>query len=346
MLKYFTGSAIFTVVALALAFVVGQMYGGLAMAVTYLFSALMLGLLEISVSLDNAVVNSTVLTEMEPVWRHRFITWGMAVAVFGMRLIFPLAIVSVVGHKNPIETIHIALFQPELYKEMLTSVHLQLMAFGSAFLLMIFSSHFIDHEKEEHWIPGVGHLLAKIGKHGTAKLFIPILVLLVFSRFVPVHSTDFLISAVWGVIAYLMVDGLGELFGAEDAAVGVARAGIAGFLYLEMVDASFSFDGVIAAFAITNNFIIIMLGLSIGAMFVRSLTLMLVDKGTLNELRYLEDGAFWGIGWLVIAMFLSTQGIELNDFVVAGGAAACIIAAAIHSIVANKQDEGEQVTQI
>jgi hypothetical protein len=78
------------------------------------------------------------------------------------------------------------------------------------------------------------------------------------------------------------------------------------FLYLEVLDASFSFDGVVGAFAITNNLFIIMIGLGIGAMFVRSLTIMLVEKGTLSEFRYLEHGAFYAIGILAIIMFANT----------------------------------------
>lgn len=335
--KYFRGSLIFTVVALALAFAIGQWYGGTAMAVTYLLSAIILAVLEVTVSLDNAVVNATVLKDMDDKWRHNFLTWGMAIAVFGMRLVFPLAIVSIAGSVSPFSAIKIALFDPKQYEVILKSVHMQVMAFGGTFLFLVFTSHFIDHGKKEHWIPILGPLLARIGKHSTAKLLVPIIVVLLFSQVVQ-NSHGFLTSALWGVVVYLAVDGLGDLFDVEDSANQVARAGMASFLYLEVLDASFSFDGVIAAFAITNNFIIIMLGLSIGAMFVRSLTIMLVEKGTLSTLRYLEDGAFWGIGWLVVSMFLSVIHIELGEVAVAGGAALAIAAAAWHSTLANKRD--------
>ncbi|MBU2033178.1 MAG: DUF475 domain-containing protein, partial [Alphaproteobacteria bacterium] len=70
---------------------------------------------------------------------------------------------------------------------------------------------------------------------------------------------------------------------------------LGGFLYLEVLDASFSFDGVIGAFALSNNMVVIALGLSIGAMFVRSMTIHLVKKGTLAAYRFLEHGAFWAI---------------------------------------------------
>jgi len=337
--KYFTGSLLFTAVAIMLAGVVGHFYGGGPMIMTYLISACLLAVLEVAVSLDNAVVNAGVLKDMDEVWRRRFLTWGMLVAVFGMRLVFPIAIVSIAGGIGPIEAIDLGLFKPSEYQELLKSVNTQVMAFGGTFLLMVFASHFIDHEKEVHWIPALGPLLSKIGKHSTAKVFIPLVIVGIFATFLTgVDQTKFIMSAVWGAITYLMVDGLSDLFDVEGGAEAVGRTGLAGFMYLEVVDASFSFDGVIAAFAITDNFLIIMLGLSIGAMFVRSLTIMLVDKGTLSEFRYLEDGAFWGIGWLVFAMFAHVVHIELGEATVAGGAAVAIALSVWHSIRANKRD--------
>jgi len=338
-MKYFTGSLIFTAIALLLSGVVGHFYGGGAMIVSYLISATLLAVLEVAVSLDNAVVNAGVLKDMDEVWRKRFLTWGMAIAVFGMRLIFPIAIVSVAGGISPLQAIDLGLFKPSEYQSLLKSVNTEVMAFGGTFLMMVFASHFIDHEKEVHWVPALGPLLSKIGKHSTAKVFIPLIVVAIFASFLHgAEQTKFIMSAVWGAVTYLMVDGLSDLFDVEDGAATVGKTGLAGFMYLEVVDASFSFDGVIAAFAITDNFLIIMLGLSIGAMFVRSLTIMLVEKGTLSEFRYLEDGAFWGIGWLVFAMFAHVLHIELGEATVAGGAAVAIALSVWHSIVANKKE--------
>jgi hypothetical protein len=344
--KYFAGSLAFTVVALALSALVGHFYGGGITIVNYLISACLLAVLEVAVSLDNAVVNAGVLKDMDAVWKKRFLTWGMAVAVFGMRLVFPVAIVSIAGGIGPFEAVNLGLFKPEEYQSLLKSVNTQVMAFGGTFLMMVFASHFIDHEKEVHWIPALGPLLSKVGKHSTAKVFIPLVVVAIFASFL--HGEDqtkFIMSAVWGAVTYLMVDGLSDLFDVEDGAASVGRTGLAGFMYLEVVDASFSFDGVIAAFAITDNFLIIMLGLSIGAMFVRSLTIMLVDKGTLSEFRYLEDGAFWGIGWLVFAMFAHVVHIELGEATVAGGAAVAIALSVWHSIHVNKREAKEALTE-
>ena len=78
-------------------------------------------------------------------------------------------------------------------------------------------------------------------------------------------------------------------------------------MYLEVIDASFSLDGVLGAFAISKDVIIITIGLAVGAMFVRSLTLYMVENKTLQEFKYLEHGALWAIGFLSVIMFLSTK---------------------------------------
>jgi hypothetical protein len=118
---------------------------------------------------------------------------------------------------------------------------------------------------------------------------------------------EFLVSGIMGLITYIAVDGISAVLDVETAVTGAAaRSGAAAFLYLEVLDASFSFDGVIGAFALSNNLFIIAIGLGVGAMFVRSLTIMLVEQETLASYRYLEHGAFYAIIALAIAMFLNT----------------------------------------
>jgi hypothetical protein len=127
----------------------------------------------------------------------------------------------------------------------------------------------------------------------------------------------YLVAGIFGLLTFIAVEALGNVLeGSEDATGVVVRSGLASFLYLEVLDASFSFDGVIGAFALSNNLFIIALGLGIGAMFVRSLTVMLVDKGTLSEYRYLEHGAFWAIIALSIIMLTSAyERVEVPETV-------------------------------
>lgn len=303
LMRYFSGSFLFTIVAIVLAYCIAGPIGA--------FTATILGVLETSLSFDNAVVNATVLKEMDHKWRHRFLTWGILIAVFGMRIVFPLVIVSVVADINPYAALLMAIQTPQLYAETLTSAHISIAAFGGAFLLMVFFKFFLDAEKDVHWIAMIERPLSRLGKIEAVEIALTLLTLYGMIKVLPSEEAlPFMISGIMGIVTYVFSDGIGALLETtEEEAEGVNRvvkSGIAAFLYLELLDASFSFDGVIGAFALTNSIFLIALGLGIGAVFVRSLTLMLVDKGTLDTFRYLEHGAFYAIGALAGIMFAGT----------------------------------------
>jgi hypothetical protein len=121
------------------------------------------------------------------------------------------------------------------------------------------------------------------------------------------QARSFLVAGIFGLVTFVAVDGIGAAMEVgPDKMRDVHRASAANFLYLEVLDASFSFDGVIGAFALTNNLFVIAIGLGVGAMFVRSLTVMLVEQGTLASYRYLEAGAFYAIGALALLMMVGT----------------------------------------
>jgi hypothetical protein len=307
--QYFTGSLVFTAAGLLAGAALGAYYGsGLAGVVNAVFIVAVLGVLETSLSFDNAVVNATVLKEMTPVWRHRFLTWGILVAVFGMRLVFPVGVVSVVASVGPFEALRLAALEPAEYARILTSAHAALGAFGGAFLALVCLKYFLDAEKEVHWLGGLERRLAALGKAQAIEIGVVLLAVWGFSKWVdPAESGPFLVAGMFGVITFVAVDGIGTAMEVDPAQIAsVHRASAASFMYLEVLDASFSFDGVIGAFALTNNLFVIAIGLGIGAMFVRSLTVMLVEEGTLTEYRFLEHGAFYAIGALALLMLVGT----------------------------------------
>ncbi len=334
-LSYFTGSFIFTILAAAIAFYIG----GVSAAVTVIF----LTVLETSLSFDNAVVNAGILKDWDAVWRRRFLTWGILIAVFGMRLVFPLAIVGVAGDIGPLKVIDLAFNHADEYKTILASAHHQIAAFGGTFLMMVFLSFFVASHKTEHWLEWLEKPLTRLGKMEAIEAALTMLVLLLVSRIVaPEIRGDFVISGVWGLITFVLAKGLASLLGGEENATGhVVKQGVAGFLYLELIDASFSFDGVIGAFAMTNNLMIIALGLGAGAMFVRSFTLLLVDRGTLTEYRYLEHGAFWAIGALAILMLVGVS-YHISEAITGLFGGAMIVAALGSSILANRREAKAQ----
>lgn len=309
-MHYFRSSFVFTFLCLALGAWLGWSATGTLMGTLgILWIVAVLGVLETSLSFDNAVVNATVLKDMDAVWRRRFLTWGILIAVFGMRIVFPLAIVAIAAKLDPLSALVLAIEQPAEYERIMTGAHIGIAGFGGAFLGMVGLTFFLDEEKDTHWI---GMLEAPIGRlagvSGLA-LALVLLALIGVAQLLPAEEVvTFLVAGLFGLIAYVAVDGIGDVIGGGDGeAAKVARAGIGGFLYLEMLDASFSFDGVIGAFALSNNLFIIALGLGIGAMFVRSMTVMLVEKGTLAEYRFLEHGAFYAILALAAIMLLSAR---------------------------------------
>lgn len=298
-----------TLIGLALAAFVGWEYSGTQQgALQALFLAFVLSILEVSISFDNAVVNATVLKKMTPLWRHRFITWGMLIAVFGMRVIFPLIVVSVATSTSPWAALKMATFSPEEYSKHMLAAHIPVSAFGGAFLMMVALKYFFDTSKEVHWIRHIERPLTRLGKMEAIEIGLVLSVLVVMLRWIPEHEKiSFVLAGLGGLITYILVDGLGGLLSlSESTEKNIHRASAMMFLYLEVLDASFSFDGVIGAFAISNNLFIIAIGLGIGAMFVRSLTILFVEKNTLTEFKYLENGAFYAIFALAAIMFINT----------------------------------------
>ncbi|MBO0853574.1 MAG: DUF475 domain-containing protein [Nocardia sp.] len=340
----------FIVAAVALA--AAGLYGGLQAAV--LVAAL--GVLEVSLSFDNAVVNAGVLGRMSRFWQRIFLTVGMVVAVVGMRLLFPLIVVAIGAHLGPIEALRLATHPPAggaptfpdgspSYETILTAANPKIAAFGGMFLLLLFLNY-ICSEREITWLSWLERPLARLGRFSMVTVVIALVSLVVTAQFVgPDRQTDVvMIAGALGMTTYYLVDSLGNYFGDEEAGTGpshaamlTGRAALLGFVYLEVIDASFSFDGVIGAFAISADPIIIALGLGlIGAMFVRSLTVYLVRRGALEEFAYLEHGAHWAIGALAVVLLIST-GHHLNEITTGLIGVVIIAAAFVSSLVRNRR---------
>jgi len=341
LLQYYKGSFLFTVVCLAIATAIGwQLTGTVAGTLGIVWITAVLGVLEVSLSFDNAVVNATVLRDMDAKWRRRFLTWGIVIAVFGMRIVFPLAIVAIAAQLGPIAAVKLAATDPVRYEQIITSAHIGISGFGGAFLAMVGLTFFLDDEKEEHWVSFIERPLAALSDISGLATGIVLAALWGISTQLPAaEGHQFIVAGIFGLLTYIAVHALGVVLeGDGDAAAATAaKSGFAAFMYLEVLDASFSFDGVIGAFALSNNLFIIALGLGIGAMFVRSMTIMLVDKGTLTQYRYLEHGAFYAIIALAAIMLLSAE-FEIPETVTGLIGAGLIGVAFWASVRANRQD--------
>ncbi len=309
MFRHFGGSLLFTAVGLVL----GGWYGWALTGTVdgmlgIVWICAVLAVLEVSLSFDNAAVNASILKDMDPVWQRRFLTWGIAIAVFGMRIVFPLVIVMVAASLGPVEAMKLALNSPTEYQRIVSDAHIGLMGFGGAFLGMVGLKYFFDAEKDVNWIEAVERPLSKVADIEAVAIGLVLAATwAVSSVLAEDDALTFVIAAIAGLLTYLAVEIVNHVLEPPTPTTGdVAKAGFGAFLYLEVLDASFSFDGVIGAFALTNNLIIIAIGLGIGAMFVRSMTIFLVNKGTMSEYRYLEHGAFYAILALATIMYLNT----------------------------------------
>lgn len=258
-----------------------------------LLTILFLAFMEVSLSFDNAILNAGVLKHIETKWQHRFLTWGMPVAVFGMRFLFPILIVCVTAHMNFLDVGRLAIYSPLEYEAELSKSHALIDVFGGMFLLMIFLK-FICEEKEIYWLVPVERYLYKLGKLESLEIVIALTILIFIQKALP-QSFSIFMAGSEGIILYVLVNS----FMGDTSKI---KSGIGAFLYLEILDASCSFDGVVGAFVLTNNILYIMIGLGIGAACIRSLTLYLVKGGQLDEFIYLEYGAHYAIGALAIIM--------------------------------------------
>lgn len=388
-LKIFLWSYIITGISLVVAF----LYGGWSAVVL----CAILGILEISLSFDNAVINATVLERMSDFWQKIFLTVGIVIAVFGMRLLLPLIIVWIAAGLPPLQAFDLAMTPPAdgaayfpdgspSYETLLTDAHPLIASFGGMFLLMLFLSWLFE-EREHTWLSWLEKPLARAGRLDAMAVLVSCIILLSVSETLAEDPETVLFSGLLGLVTYLAVNGLGTLFettedepdpidfehpdkagpsvpsggaggavatssGAKSGVTKLARAtGKAGFflfLYLEVLDASFSFDGVIGAFAITSDPILIALGLGlIGAMFVRSLTVFLVRKGTLAEYVYLEHGAHWAIGALAVILMVSI-GVHISEFITGLLGVAFIGASFLTSVRRNRvlAAQGQEVGKV
>lgn len=351
-LRTFGWSFAITLVGLALGFLYG---GGVG-----LLLVLILCVLEISLSFDNAVVNATILERMSDRWQKIFLTVGVVIAVFGMRLIFPLVVVGVTAQLSPVQAVTLALEKgdpevPGTYGFVLHAAHPSIAAFGGMFLLMLFLN-FIFEDRDVRWLRWIEVPLAKIGRLQFAPIITGIIVLLVAGSIFTDESNALTvyISGLVGLVSYLGISALGSLFelSAEEepsannpVVKATGRAAFFLFLYLEVLDASFSFDGVIGAFAITSDPILIAIGLGIGALYIRSITIFLVRNGTLSEFRYLEHGALWAVGALAVILLVTIK-YEVPEVVTGGVGVFFIGAGWISSIVHNRRDAKAQLNPV
>jgi hypothetical protein len=330
--------ALSTLVSLALiAFV------GLSQGMSALILVLILVALEITFSVDNAVVNTRILQKMSAGWQQAFLTVGMVIAVLGVRVFLPLAIVVAASGLGFGTVTDLALNHPEEYGRHLEEAQPVIAAFGGVFLLMIFLDFFLQRRKRK-WLVKLETVLENAGKLESLSVIISLIVTLLVSSLVEGHEQEkVLISGAVGLLVYLIINSIDTLLEKTRASgsMGVVakngfRIGLISFLYLNVIDASFSLDGVIGAFAITNKILLIAIGLGIGALYVRVLTIHMLRHGVLEQYKYMEHGAHYAIGILAFIMLLSLK-FHISEFVAGLAGIAFISTAVLQSYIEAKR---------
>lgn len=330
---------------LLLAGVVGYYDGLLGL---WLFAILVV--LEVTLSFDNAVVNSKVLATMSKFWQTIFLTVGIFVAVFVVRFILPIVIVQIASGMGFMDVVNMALHDAEHYGHVLHEAAPMIDAFGGAFLLMVALSYFLDYKKEVHWLRGIEPWLAKAGQFDNMRVSLMLMLAgVLYFTVGEKYREVVLISSTLGILLHLALGLLESFFATHNHGevtaegkkprsikVKTGMAAFASFAYLEVLDASFSFDGVIGAFAITSSVLLIIAGLGAGAIWVRSMTVYLLRTGTLAKYRYLEHGAHWAILALGIMMMIKIYGIELPEWIVGGVGLVFVITAVTSSVLEKK----------
>jgi hypothetical protein len=355
LLKFFRIDLAITVACLAVAYFYGAWE---AVVIT-----LMLILLEIVFSFDNAAVNAKYLAKMSHFWRKIFLSVGIIIAVFGMRLLFPFVIVWTAGGIGPIDAWNLAMEKgdpstPGTYGYILHSAHGTIAAFGGMFLLMLFLEFVFDTDREVLWLRWVEKPLQFLGRISALSVAVALiaLVLVAENLAAPEIRHEVYLAGIFGIVVFLAVNGLAGFMEAaqerreeamdEKAAEALAtgrtlvltgKAAFSMFMFLEVLDASFSFDGVLGAFAVTSDPIIIAMGLGVGALFVRSMTVYLVEHDALSQFRYMEAGAHWAIGVLAV-MLLITVKFTIPEVVIGLAGIVLIASSILWSIRANKKD--------
>jgi hypothetical protein len=290
------------VVALVVALLYG---GGGSVAIVAVLIAL-----EASISFDNAVVNANVLQRMSQRWQQAFLTIGIVIAVFGMRLLFPIGIVALATGIGLSEVVDQAFNDKEQYASNVEKAAPLIGGFGGAFLMMVALGFFLDRKREVHWIGPVERALGVAGRFRVLRVVVTAAALGLTSLLLePAQRKDLLLAGGVGIVLNLVVRAAAKLLekrttaSSSDKATGAA--GFVLFLYVETLDASFSLDGVLGAFAISTDIVVIALGLGVGALYIRSLTVYLVRRRSLAKYRYLTNGANWAILALAVILLIS-----------------------------------------
>lgn len=261
-------------------------------------------------SIDNAIINAEVLHTMRPRARRWFLSWGMIIAVFCVRGFLPWLIVwAVTPGLGPGRAFMATLSSDPKVVEAIEKSAPVLLVGGGVFLLFLFL-HWLFLEAKEYCLPGEEFLV----KHGRSFFPIAAIVIAVIVWLSLRHSWMMAVAAVSGLVVFFVtftVKHIAEV--REKSLLNSHVSDVGKLLYLEVLDASFSIDGVLGAFAFTLAVPLILIGNGLGAFVVRQLTIGNIER--IKRYRYLKNGAMYSIFILGLIMVLDGFGVRAPSWV-------------------------------
>ena len=277
-----------------------------------------LALFEIITSIDNAVVNAYVLKTLPEKYRKIFLVWGILFAVFIVRGLLPFIIVKIA---NPslsfVQAFTVAFSSNKEILEYVEKSKPLLLLAGGVYLFLVFLGWLFLEEKNyafmvEHFIHSQGFWF-----YAVSSIFLTTIIYFAIKR-----NPILALAASIGATAFFITDGFKKNAEAkEKELLDPHLSAWSKILYLEVLDASFSLDGVIGAFAFTIFVPLILIGNGIGAFVVREFTVRGIDL--ISKYAYLKNGAMYSIGMLGSLMILESFGQEhpfwlapLNTFII------------------------------
>ena len=275
--------------------------------------AIVLGLVvfEVVNSVDNAVVNATVLKTMSVLWRKRFLFIGIITSVFLVRFLLPLVIVWISVPTISLSEIFLAFSgQSQITAQAIEIQKPVILMFGGMFLVYLYFHWLFLEQKDPLYIERF--LKEKHGAWFFAVAAVLLVVIMYFARFNPLM----MLAAAIGSATFFILYGLRETAKTSEENMVAGTSGLndlSKFVYLEVLDATFSFDGVVGALAFTINLLLILIGMGIGAIVVRELTIKGIDS--IGKYKYLKNGALTSIGFLGFFMLVESFGVELPSYI-------------------------------
>lgn len=267
-------------------------------------------LFETITSIDNAIINAEVLSTMSQRARRWFLIWGLLFAVFVIRGVLPWLIVwASAPSLGPVGAFTATFSSDPAVVAAIAQAAPILLVGGGTFLLFLFL-HWIFLEEKEYGLSGERYIATKgVWFFAVVSIFLVAIVGLALGK-----NPMMAFGAVVGSSAFFIVHGFRQNAEAhERMMVSGDLSDISKIFYLEIIDATFSIDGVMGAFAFTMAVPLIIIGNGIGALIVRDLTVRNVD--TIRNYRYLKNGAMYSILFLGIIMILDGFGAGIPEYV-------------------------------